>query len=64
MVMFTTTIYGQMNTFDVFATPATSIQFEKYTPQWQQTDLGPACRMIRLNNDGTFNTQVVWLNNV
>ena len=50
--------------FDVFATPATSIQFEKYTKQWQQIDLGPACRMIRLNNDGSFNTQVVWLNNV
>lgn len=50
--------------FDVFATPATSIQFEKYTEQWQQTDLGPACRMIRLNHNGSFNTQVVWLNNV
>jgi Icc protein len=50
--------------FDVFATPATSIQFEKETQQWQQIDLGPACRMIRLNNDGSFNTQVVWLNNV
>ena len=48
----------------VFSTPATSIQFEKYTRDWQQCDLGPACRMIRLNYDGSINTQVIWLNNV
>lgn len=48
----------------VFATPATSIQFEKNTPQWQQIDLGPAFRMIRLNPNGSINTQVVWLDNV
>lgn len=49
--------------FAVFATPATSIQFEKNTPDWQQVDLGPAFRMIRLQDEGSFHTQVVWLNN-
>ncbi|MEC8324793.1 MAG: metallophosphoesterase [Pseudomonadota bacterium] len=51
------------NEFAVFATPATSIQFEKNTSDWQQVDLGPAFRMIRLQQNGSLNTQVVWLNN-
>lgn len=49
--------------FAVFATPATSIQFEKNTPDWQQVDLGPAFRVIRLQQNGSLSTQVVWLNN-
>ncbi|CAH9053594.1 3',5'-cyclic adenosine monophosphate phosphodiesterase CpdA [Pseudoalteromonas holothuriae] len=46
---------------DIFATPATSIQFTKGTALWQQQDLGPAWRLITIEDD-TFSTEVVWLN--
>ncbi|MBD1580887.1 metallophosphoesterase [Pseudoalteromonas sp. S16_S37] len=45
---------------DVFATPATSIQFTKATAHWQQQDLGPAWRRINIDSD-TLTTEVVWL---
>ncbi|PCK33732.1 metallophosphoesterase [Pseudoalteromonas piscicida] len=44
----------------VFATPATSIQFEKYTVDWQQRDLGPAYRQISFTEHG-IETEVRWL---
>ncbi|BBN80496.1 3',5'-cyclic adenosine monophosphate phosphodiesterase CpdA [Pseudoalteromonas sp. A25] len=46
---------------DIFATPATSIQFTKGTAHWQQQDLGPAWRLIQIEGD-TLATEVVWLN--
>ena len=51
---------------NIYATPASSIQFTKQTTQWQQEDLGPAFRLITLNFDDTHSVQlttdVVWLN--
>ena len=46
---------------DIFATPATSIQFAKQTNAWQQHDLGPAWRLIEVEND-KITTEVIWLN--
>lgn len=50
----------------IYATPASSIQFTKYTPQWQQSDLGPSYRLINLsvqsaNTQYNITTDVVWL---
>ena len=45
----------------VFATPATSIQFSKATPDWQQQNLGPAVRLIEFSRSA-FKTEVIWLN--
>ncbi|MFY8298096.1 metallophosphoesterase family protein [Pseudoalteromonas sp. SS15] len=44
----------------VLATPATSIQFSKATPNWQQQNLGPAVRLIEFSRSA-FKTEVVWL---
>ena len=44
----------------VLATPATSIQFSKATPNWQQQNLGPAVRLIDFSRSA-FKTEVVWL---
>ena len=46
--------------FDIFATPATSIQFAKNTLQWQQQNLGPAFRVIELSPQ-SLTTEVKWL---
>jgi Icc protein len=45
----------------VLATPATSIQFSKATPDWQQQNLGPAVRLIEFSRTA-FKTEVIWLN--
>lgn len=44
----------------VLATPATSIQFSKGTPDWQQQNLGPAIRLIEFSKTA-LNTEVIWL---
>lgn len=46
---------------DIYATPATSIQFKKNTTDWQQENLGPGYRLININEQGEFNTQVIWV---
>jgi len=46
---------------DICATPATSIQFKKRTTDWQQENLGPGYRLININEQGEFNTQVIWV---
>ena len=45
----------------VLATPATSIQFSKATPDWQQKNLGPAVRIIEFSRSA-LKTEVIWLN--
>ncbi|MBE0366862.1 metallophosphoesterase [Pseudoalteromonas sp. MMG013] len=47
-------------TMHVLATPATSIQFNKGTSQWQQQDRGPALRIINFGING-FDSEVIWL---
>ncbi|KAF7771966.1 Icc protein [Pseudoalteromonas citrea] len=49
--------YRMMN---IMATPATSIQFSKFTAQWQQQNLGPAVRVINLDKNG-YDSEVIWL---
>ena len=53
-------------TLNIYATPASSIQFTKHTMAWQQEDLGPAFRIIDLIIDEQqyllLSTDVVWLN--
>lgn len=49
----------------IYATPASSVQFTKNCPQWQQENHGPAYRMLHLttqDNALTVKTDVVWLN--
>ncbi len=46
---------------DVFGTPATTVQFEKNTEDWQQVDLGPGYRLITLSDSKKIKTKVVWL---
>ncbi|ALU44234.1 metallophosphoesterase [Pseudoalteromonas rubra] len=46
----------------VYATPATSIQFAKYTRDWQQHNTGPAYRLIHWTAQGVH-TEVKWLAN-
>lgn len=50
----------------VIATPASSVQFTKHTPDWQQQNLGPAYRLITLSQRAATNmleceTELVWL---
>ncbi|SFB82034.1 metallophosphoesterase [Pseudoalteromonas denitrificans] len=46
---------------DIYATPATSIQFKKNTSDWQQENLGPGYRLIDINAKGLVNTRIVWV---
>jgi Icc protein len=46
---------------DIYATPATSIQFKKSTIDWQQENLGSGYRLININEQGELNTQVIWV---
>jgi Icc protein len=45
----------------ILSTPATSIQFSKATPDWQQQNLGPAIRLIEFSQS-ELKTEVIWLN--
>lgn len=45
----------------VVATPATSIQFSKFTSDWQQDNKGPAVRLITLSAQ-QYESEVIWLN--
>lgn len=50
---------------DVFATPASSVQFTKNTPKWQQQNCGAAYRIMCLDAahpQGQISTDVIWLN--
>jgi Icc protein len=50
---------------DIYATPASSIQFKKHTRVWQQEDLGPAYRAICIDNTQDqigLTSKVIWLN--
>lgn len=49
----------------VYATPASSTQFKKYSAQWQQQNCGPAYRMLYIDTEKDeidMKTEVVWLN--
>ncbi|MBQ4832837.1 metallophosphoesterase [Pseudoalteromonas sp. MMG010] len=49
---------------DIYATPATSVQFKRHSRHWLQEDLGPAYRMISLDsskNDVILDTKIIWL---
>ncbi|MFC3031971.1 metallophosphoesterase [Pseudoalteromonas fenneropenaei] len=43
----------------IYATPATSIQFERHTKDWQQRNLGPGFRLIECRGDA-ISTWVAW----
>lgn len=52
--------------FDVYATAASSVQFAKNTPSWQQCDLGPSYRIINIqfiknSQQLDVTTDVIWL---
>ncbi|CAM4050013.1 metallophosphoesterase [Pseudoalteromonas byunsanensis] len=46
---------------DVYATPATSVQFAKHVSDWQQQDTGPAWRLLSIDGQSYY-TEVIWLN--
>ncbi|WP_282131611.1 metallophosphoesterase [Pseudoalteromonas aliena] len=49
----------------VYATPASSVQFKKYSAQWLQQNCGPAYRMFYIDAQKartSVKTEVVWLN--
>ncbi|AUL73725.1 3',5'-cyclic-nucleotide phosphodiesterase [Pseudoalteromonas sp. 13-15] len=49
----------------IYATPASSVQFKKHSPEWIQQDHGPAYRLICVStNKENISTdmEVVWLN--
>ncbi|TMO45722.1 metallophosphoesterase [Pseudoalteromonas ruthenica] len=48
---------------EVFGTPATSVQFVKNAPSWQQENLGPGYRRVRLVANKAPITEVKWLAN-
>ncbi|MGC0121524.1 metallophosphoesterase [Pseudoalteromonas piscicida] len=50
----------QFRTLPIYATPATSIQFDKHTKDWYQSDLGPAYRVIVFSKSA-ITTEVKWL---
>jgi 3',5'-cyclic-AMP phosphodiesterase len=55
----------RFRTLDIYATPASSVQFTKYSEHWQQQNRGPAYRMLTLNTASAtlqIKTDVVWLN--
>lgn len=54
--------HHQYESIAVLSTPATSIQFSKHTPDWQQQNLGPAYRLIEFS-EHKLSTSVIWLNN-
>lgn len=43
----------------IHATPATSIQFSRHTPDWQQQNVGPAYRLLSLS-ENAMATWVKW----
>ena len=50
---------------DIYATPASSVQFTKHSKAWQQQNNGPAYRMLYINSSQGqvhINTDVIWLN--
>ncbi|OHU90630.1 MULTISPECIES: metallophosphoesterase [Pseudoalteromonas] len=53
--------HSQFRGLDVYATPATSVQFTKHVSDWQQQDLGPAWRLVCIDGQN-YDTEVVWLN--
>ncbi|WP_105167403.1 metallophosphoesterase [Pseudoalteromonas sp. T1lg23B] len=52
--------HAQFRGLDVYATPATSIQFAKHVSDWQQQDCGPAWRLISIDGQSYY-TEVIWL---
>ncbi len=53
--------YGwRRNGIEIAATPATSIQFSKYSKDWQQENLGPGWRLIEVDEKGRVRTEVIW----
>lgn len=48
----------------IYASPASSVQFVKYTPKWEQKNAGPAYRMLNIKSKKDkveVKTEVVWL---
>jgi 3',5'-cyclic-AMP phosphodiesterase len=57
----------RFRSLNVYATPASSVQFVKYSEDWQQQNCGAAYRMLYINSTqqqatATIKTDVVWLN--
>lgn len=47
--------------FEVIATPATSVQFEKHTSDWQIGEQAPAYRVFNLASNGSYTNHVEWV---
>jgi Icc protein len=49
----------------LYATPASSVQFTKYSAQWEQQNCGAAYRVLNIDankDDVSMKTEVIWLN--